>query len=63
MYAESMELFSRIISLATELAKLARTLVADGIRYIVLLARSRTALIADSKQSGIGSGIPESWVR
>ena len=37
MYAESMELFSLIISLAAELAKLARTLVADGMRFIALL--------------------------
>jgi len=43
-----MELFSRIISLAAELAKLARTLVADGMRFIALLARSRTALAAES---------------
>ncbi len=55
MYAESMELFSRIISLGAELAKLARTLVADGMRFIALLARSRTALAADPEQSGIGS--------
>ena len=32
-----MDLFSRIISLATELAKLARTLVADGMRFIALV--------------------------
>ena len=37
MYAEPMELFSLIISLAAELAKLAGTLVADGIRYIALV--------------------------
>ena len=30
MYAEPMELFSQIISLGAEVAKLARTLVADG---------------------------------
>jgi len=43
-----MELFSLIIRLAAELAKLARTLVADGIRYIALLARSRTSLAAEN---------------
>ncbi len=48
MYAESMELFSRIISLATVLAKLARTFVADGMRFIALLARSRSALAAEN---------------
>jgi len=48
VYAESLELFSRIISLATALAKLAGTLVADGIRYIALLARSRSAIGAEN---------------
>jgi putative transposase len=48
VYAESMELFSLIINLAAEFAKLARTLVADGIRFIALLARSRTALAAEN---------------
>ena len=48
MYAESMELFSRIISLATVLAKLARTLLADGMRFIALLARSRSTLAAEN---------------
>ena len=48
MYAESMELFSLIISLAAELAKLARTLVSDGMRFIASLARSRTALAAEN---------------
>ena len=43
-----MELFSRIISLAAELAKLARTLVADGMQFIGLLARSRSALAAEN---------------
>ena len=41
-----MELFSLIITLAAELAKLARTLVADSMRFIALLARSRSALAA-----------------
>ena len=44
MYAEPMELFSLIINLAAELAKLARLLLTDGIRFMALLARSRTAL-------------------
>jgi hypothetical protein len=53
-----MELFSLIINLAAELAKLARMLVADGMRFIALLTRSPTALIADDEQSSIGSCIP-----
>ena len=48
MYAESMELFSLIINLAAVLAKLARTLLADGIRFMALLPRSRTALAAEN---------------
>mgnify|MGYP001815435428 FL=1 len=48
MYAESMELFSLIIHQAAELAKLARTLVADGMRFIALLARSRIAMAAEN---------------
>lgn len=48
MYAESMELVSLIINLAAELAKLARTLLTDGIRFMALLARSRTALAAEN---------------
>ena len=48
MYADSMEFFSLIINLAAELAKLARTLVADGVRFIALLTRSRTALAAEN---------------
>jgi len=48
VYAESMELLSLIINLAAEFAKLAWTLVADGIRFIALLARSRTALAAEN---------------
>ena len=43
-----MELCSLIISLAAELAKLAQTLVADGMRFIALLARSRSALAAEN---------------
>ena len=48
MYAESMELFSLIINLAAELAKLARTLLTDGIRFMAFLARSRAALAAEN---------------
>ena len=61
MHAESMDLFSLIINLAAELAKLARTLLTDGIRFVALLARSRTALAADTEQSSTGSCIQESW--
>jgi hypothetical protein len=43
-----MELFSLIINLAAELAKLARALLADGMRFIALLVRSRTALAAEN---------------
>jgi len=43
-----MESFSLIISLAADLAKLARTLVADGMRSIALLPRSRSALAAEN---------------
>ena len=43
-----MELFSLIISLTAELAKLARALVADAMRFIALLARSRSALAAEN---------------
>jgi hypothetical protein len=43
-----MEFFSLIINLLTELAKLARTLFTDGMHFIALLARSRTALAAEN---------------
>ena len=43
-----MELFSLIINLAAELAKLARTLLTDGIRFMAFLARSRAALAAEN---------------
>jgi len=43
-----MELFSLIINLAAEFAKLTRTLFTDGIRFMALLARSRTALAAEN---------------
>ena len=54
-----MELLSLIISLAAELTKLARTLVADGVRFIALLARSRSALAAEPEQSSVGVCIRE----
>ena len=43
-----MELFSRIFGVLGELTDLARTLVADGMRFTALLARSRTALAAEN---------------
>ena len=48
MYAESMKLFSLIINLVAELAKLARTFFTDGIHFVALLTRSRTALAAEN---------------
>ena len=48
MYAQHMELFSRIFGVLGELTDLARTLVADGMRFTALLARSRTALAAEN---------------
>ena len=43
-----MKLFSLIVSLVAKLAKLVRALLADGMRFMVLLARSRTALAAEN---------------
>jgi len=43
-----MELFSLIVSLVAKLAKLARALFTDGMRFMALLARSRTALAAEN---------------
>ena len=43
-----MKLFSLIVSLVAELAKLARTLLADGVRFLAILLRSRTALAAEN---------------
>jgi len=43
-----MESFSLIIRLVAELAKLARALVADGMRFITLLARSRSSLAVEN---------------
>jgi putative transposase len=48
VYAEPMKLFSLIIKLSAELAKLSRTLLTDGMRFIASLARSRTALTAEN---------------
>ena len=48
MYAESMELFSLIINLVAELAKLAWMLFTDGMHFVALLTRSRTALAAEN---------------
>jgi len=48
VYAESMELFSLIINLAAELVKLAWALLFDGMRFMALLARSRTAVAAEN---------------
>ena len=43
-----MEFFSHTINLLADLSQLARTLVADGMRFIALLARSRTTLAAEN---------------
>ena len=43
-----MELFSLITNLVAEPAKLARALLADGLRVMALLARPRTALAAEN---------------
>jgi hypothetical protein len=43
-----MEYFSRIINLLADLANLARTLFIDGMRFVALLARSRSALVAEN---------------
>jgi hypothetical protein len=43
-----MEWFSQALRLATELAKLAGAIVADGVRFITLLARPRTAVAAEN---------------
>ncbi len=43
-----MELFFRIFNILGELADLARTLVTSGVHFIVLRARSRTALAAEN---------------
>jgi len=43
-----MNLLSCIFSVLGELAHLARTLLTDGMRFVALLARSRTALAAEN---------------
>jgi hypothetical protein len=43
-----MEYFSCIINLLAELAHLARTLFTDGMRFVALCARFRTALAAEN---------------
>ncbi len=43
-----MELFSRIIKVLSELAHLARTLFTNGVHFIALCARSRSALAAEN---------------
>ena len=43
-----MDVISRIFLVLGELAHLARTLFTDGMRFIALLARSRTALAAEN---------------
>lgn len=43
-----MELFSLIVSLVAKLAKLVRALLADGMLFMALLARPRTALAAEN---------------
>jgi len=43
-----MELFSLIINLVAELAKLAWMLFTDGMHFVALLTRSRTALAAEN---------------
>ncbi len=48
MYAQQMELFSRIFSVLGELAHLARALFTHGMRFIALLARSCNALAAEN---------------
>jgi len=48
VHAEQMELFSLIINLPADLTKLARALLADGMCFTALLARSRTALVTEN---------------
>jgi hypothetical protein len=43
-----MELFSLIINLPADLTKLARALLADGMRFTAFFARSRTALATEN---------------
>ena len=48
-----MELFSLLVSLVAELAKLARVLLADGMRFLALLARSHSGLNSNSPETGL----------
>ena len=48
MYAQRMDLFSRCFNVLGELAHLTRTLFTDGMHFISLFARSRTALAAEN---------------
>ena len=48
MYADYMELFSRIFNVLGELAPLARTLFTAGMHFLALCARSRSALAAEN---------------
>jgi len=48
VYAKCMELFPRIFKVLAEFAHHARTLFTDGMRFIALLARSRTTMAAEN---------------
>ena len=48
MYAQRMDLFSCFFNVLGELAHLARTLFTDGMHFISLFVRSRTALAAEN---------------
>ena len=48
MYAQRMELLSRIFKVLSELYHLARTLFTDGMHFMALCARSRAALAAEN---------------
>ena len=48
MYAKFMDIFSRINKVLGGLAHLARTLFSNGIHFIALTMRSRTALAAEN---------------
>jgi len=48
VYAKKMETFSRIFSVLGELTCLARALFTDGMHFIALCGRSRTALDEDA---------------
>jgi len=48
VYAEGMDIISRIFKALYEIARLARTLFTNGMHFIALCARSRTALAAEN---------------